>query len=88
MAKKIILYSKLIRDRRERVNKLLDAKKINAIEVNGKKGVLMTWEEDDFFVILDTWSGFGNEQDDDEEDEDDEDEEFDGDFEDIEGIED
>ncbi|MEJ6736275.1 MAG: hypothetical protein QNK84_04500 [Flavobacteriales bacterium] len=70
MAKRITNYSKLSKDKKEYINSLLDASELKIIEVNFKKGVIVELEEDEFFVVLDTWTGFDKreENDDDEED--------------------
>lgn len=70
MAKRFTNYSKLSKDKKEYINSLLDASELKIIEVNFKKGVIVELEEDEFFVVLDTWTGFDKreENDDDEED--------------------
>ncbi len=79
MAKRITNYSKLSKERKEEINTLLKASELRIIEVNSKKGVIIGLDEEEMFVVLDTWSGFDkrsisdeeNEEDDDDDDDDD-----------------
>jgi hypothetical protein len=70
MAKRITNYSKLSRDKKEYINSLLVTTELKIIEVNFKKGVIIDLEDDEFFVVLDTWEGFdkrnGNDEDEEE----------------------
>jgi len=75
MAKRITNYSKLSKDKKEYINSLLDASELKIIEVNFKKGVIVELEEDEFFVVLDTWTGFDKREDNDRDEENDDDEE-------------
>ena len=70
MAKRITNYSKLSKDKKEYINSLLDASELKIIEVNFKKGVIVELEEDEFFVVLDTWTGFDKREENDDDDED------------------
>lgn len=58
MDKRITRYSKLTKDKKEYINSLLEASELKIIEVNFKKGVIVDLEGDEFFIVLDTWTGF------------------------------
>ena len=58
MDKRITRYSKLTKDKKEYINSLLEASELKIIEVNFKKGVIVDLEGDEFFIVLDPWTGF------------------------------
>jgi len=53
MTKKITLLSKLSRYRKEYVCELLKDPEVKTIEVNAKKGIIVNFDENEYFIVLD-----------------------------------
>ncbi|MGB0881796.1 MAG: hypothetical protein ACPGSO_02505 [Vicingaceae bacterium] len=71
MAKKITYYSRLSKERKALVSSLLEDSELKIIEVNLKKGVIIEIEEDECFIILDTWEGIDSKKDEEDDEEED-----------------
>ena len=65
MAKKITSYSKLSKGEKDYINWLLVEGVLKMLEVNFKKGVIVKLNDEEFFIVLDTWKGFDKKERDD-----------------------
>ena len=72
MAKRITHYSKLTREKRDYLNSMLDDKELKILDINLKKGVIVNIDQEECFVVLDTWQGFDNKKDEDEDEDEEE----------------
>jgi hypothetical protein len=58
MSKRITSYSKLSKGEKEYINWLLVEGELKILEVNFKKGVIVKLNDEELFIVLDTWTGF------------------------------
>jgi hypothetical protein len=68
MSKRITSYSKLSKGEKEYINWLLVEGELKILEVNFKKGVIVKLNDEELFIVLDTWTGFDKKARDDRED--------------------